>query len=163
MDGTQLEKAEPPHPPPSMPDPSGPATYPSILFELTFKPIFLAHRNTFFLKLEDLPTASFIFSCIFSQIRGTPRKAVGFTSCKVLTKVPCWAQSSVSNTCTPGVHLSSATEGSPGELSLSFLDQGELLTHGSQPVDWPVANQLTRSPWGHSGAYRLVEYFWKAV
>lgn len=125
-----------------MPGPAGPATYPCILFELTLKPIFLAHENTFLLKLEDLPTVTFIFSCIFSQIRGTPRKAVGFTSCRVLTKVPCRVQSWVSHTCNPDVHLSSAAQLSPGEPSLGLLDQGERLTQGSQSVGWPVADPI---------------------
>lgn len=93
VDGGQLGEAEPPHP---LPSPSlAPCTYPSIRFVLVFKPMTFPHENTFFLKLENLAEVSFILSCIFSQIRGTPRKAVGFTSCRVLIKVPCNRQSRI--------------------------------------------------------------------
>lgn len=63
--------------------------YPSIRLVLTFKPSIFAHANAFFLRLEDLATFSLMVSCIFSQMRGTPMKKVGFTSCRVYTKVPC--------------------------------------------------------------------------
>lgn len=91
----------------SLPGPAGPSTYPNIFFVLTFKPITLPHENTFFLKLENLIPFALIVSCIFSQIRGTPRKAVGFTSCRVLIRVPCKGPGWVSHTCTlPGTQMS---------------------------------------------------------
>lgn len=70
------------------------AAYPIIFLVLTLSPAFLAHENTFFFRLEDLLMLCLSVSCIFSQMRGTPRKAVGFTSCSVPISEPCrWGHS----------------------------------------------------------------------
>lgn len=63
-------------------------TYGFILFRFLCRPTSLAQAATFRRTVEDLAPTDLIFSCIFSQTRGTPMKAVGRTSFKVLTREP---------------------------------------------------------------------------
>lgn len=63
-------------------------TYWFILLRLACRPTSLAQAATFLRTVEALAPADFILSCIFSHTRGTPMKAVGRTSFKVLTREP---------------------------------------------------------------------------
>lgn len=71
-------------------------TYWFILVRLVCRPTSLAQAATFLRTVEDLAPTDFIFSCIFSQTRGTPMKAVGRTSFKVLTREP-WQNKQISH------------------------------------------------------------------
>ena len=53
------------------------------------RPMDLAQSATLFFIGDALTAAALIFSCIFSQTRGTPRKHVGRTSFSVVPKDPC--------------------------------------------------------------------------
>lgn len=64
-------------------------TYWLSLLRLVRRPTSLAQAATFLRTVEDFAPTAFIFSCIFSQTRGTPMKAVGRASFKVSTSEPC--------------------------------------------------------------------------
>lgn len=63
-------------------------TYWFILLRLVCRPTSLAQAATFLRTVEALAPVDLIPSCIFSHTRGTPMKAVGRTSFKVLTREP---------------------------------------------------------------------------
>lgn len=63
-------------------------TYWFILLRLVCRPTSLAQAATFLRMVEALAPTSLILSCIFSHTRGTPMKAVGRTSLRVLTREP---------------------------------------------------------------------------
>lgn len=67
-------------------------TYWFSLLRLVRRPTSLAQAATFLRTVEDFAPTAFIFSCIFSQTRGTPMKAVGRASFKVSTSEPCKKQ-----------------------------------------------------------------------
>lgn len=67
-------------------------TYWLSLLRLVRRPTSLAQAATFLRTVEDFAPTAFIFSCIFSQTRGTPMKAVGRASFKVSTSEPCKKQ-----------------------------------------------------------------------
>lgn len=72
-------------------------TVPHLLLRamLPWRPTPLAHLATLRLKKLCALPIDCIFSCIFSQTLGTPRKDVGRTSFNVSPREPCWKSTSI--------------------------------------------------------------------
>lgn len=64
-------------------------------------PYFFAHSEIYFFNNPFVLAINFIFSSIFSQTLGTPKKNVGLHSYKVVIKVPCKALGSANHVVPP--------------------------------------------------------------